>query len=309
MKNDYPTIHLPKGISQALNAYPARLQFKEPMPAFPKVPLSQPPLWVIGLEIFAPLPLFLILTRLNPFLAVVLLGGYAIAIISLNSKWLRSYSQRFLRYQQQIQAFQQSLALYEQRRLQHEAQIQQQLVAHRQHLVQQQLTQTVLPEANPNPVNHQGGPTELEQQLKQFFGDKIQTQLKIKRPDTRSDYVLDLLWSDPKTGLCIAIEIDQPYSVDGKPLHCVSKNPRNRRDEFFLQQNWVVIHFAEEQVYRWPQSCCKFLAEIIGQLTNTPLSTEWLKVPDLVPIPKWSEAQVQQMWQQKYRESYLHDAG
>ncbi|MGA9377823.1 MAG: hypothetical protein WBV73_03385 [Phormidium sp.] len=67
----------------------------------------------------------------------------------------------------------------------------------------------------------------------------------------------------------------------------------------------MVIRFAEEQVCRWPDSCCKTIATVVSQVLGNSLPSEFTNVPDLPPIDRWTEAQAQLMAEHNYRNRYL----
>ncbi|XGB38886.1 MAG: hypothetical protein LVT47_11740 [Cyanobacteria bacterium LVE1205-1] len=72
--------------------------------------------------------------------------------------------------------------------------------------------------------------------------------------------------------LYIDIEIDEPYVYSSKkPYHYLYDSKESNRNGFFLNRNWLVIWFAEEQVCRCAESCCTFVAQVINNLTGEPI--------------------------------------
>lgn len=70
-----------------------------------------------------------------------------------------------------------------------------------------------------------------------------------------------------KNNLLFDIEIDEPYSFDTKePIHF--DNIDEKRDNYFLNDHFVVIHFSEEQILKDPLVC----VDIISEITNALLS-------------------------------------
>ncbi|MDE5083856.1 MAG: hypothetical protein O4859_22555, partial [Trichodesmium sp. St18_bin1] len=77
------------------------------------------------------------------------------------------------------------------------------------------------------------------------------------------------------------------------------------RNNCFLENNWIVIRFSEEQVVKFPDSCCKKIAEIISKF-NPLILTERLKsIEDLKETPRWSHEDAERMARNDYREKYL----
>ncbi len=130
-------------------------------------------------------------------------------------------------------------------------------------------------------------------------------------PGSKYCYSIDLAWVDSNTGLSIDIEIDEPYDGKSKkPHHCLDDDKDRNRTRFFNERNWVVIRFAEEQVVTNPQGCCRYLAEIIGQITQDLSLIEKVKdLPGLDPVKAWTSSESKQMAVWKVRESYLDESG
>ncbi|MFM6452531.1 MAG: hypothetical protein ACKPH7_12070, partial [Planktothrix sp.] len=72
----------------------------------------------------------------------------------------------------------------------------------------------------------------------------------------------------------------------------------------FTQSDWIVIHFSENQVCRYPDRCCKFIAQLIFDLTgdNSALS-KMSHINNLELEAQWTEADATQMAQQRSRVS------
>lgn len=65
-----------------------------------------------------------------------------------------------------------------------------------------------------------------------------------------------------KDNIVLILEIDEPYANDTKePIHFddVDKN----RDEYFLNKNFVIIRFTEEQILNYTEECLEIINEII----------------------------------------------
>lgn len=110
-----------------------------------------------------------------------------------------------------------------------------------------------------------------------------------------------------RSGLSIDIEIDEPYVGNTKqPHHAIDQGKDSQRNAFFIRSNWVVIRFAEEQVVRYPRSCCKTIAQAIYYVTGDSSYLEKLRVvPDPIRVPLWTSRQAKRMAKQNYRQTYL----
>jgi len=111
-----------------------------------------------------------------------------------------------------------------------------------------------------------------------------------------------------ESGLCIDIEIDEPYVGDTKaPHHCLDQGKDDLRNEFFTSGNWIVVRFSELQAVKYPQSCCKEIAKVLARVAGDRVALSKLQgVPDLPPDPMWTIKQAQKMARNDYRQTYLH---
>ncbi len=82
-------------------------------------------------------------------------------------------------------------------------------------------------------------------------------------------YVPDFAYMNNKNNIKIAIEIDEPYSINTKePIHYDD----NKRNDFFIKRNWIVLRFTENQIVNFPDLCCEFIKEVIYGLENGNLN-------------------------------------
>lgn len=118
-------------------------------------------------------------------------------------------------------------------------------------------------------------------------------------------YTPDFIYHDTQWNLYIDIEIDEPYNgMDKKPTHCIDVDKDKNRDDFFVSNNWVVIRFAEEQVMRQPESCCRFIVKTILWLTGKPIPDVLKEAEDLNPINRWNLQSAKKMARDDYRDMY-----
>ncbi|MBU3658338.1 MAG: WYL domain-containing protein [Flavobacteriales bacterium] len=105
--------------------------------------------------------------------------------------------------------------------------------------------------------------------------------------------------------LFIDIEIDEPYDgISRQPIHFMGFD--KQRNSFFKNRGWIVIRFAEYQVFKETMSCCKFIAEVINSVNpNFTISEKLSKIKDIGTIKQWTKGQSIKWAIEKYREKYL----
>ena len=133
--------------------------------------------------------------------------------------------------------------------------------------------------------------------LKRAFGDKISDRIEFTLPNGNA-FVPDAAYVDSSTGLCIDIEIDEPYSLPGgKPIHYIG-GPDEYRNSFFAGKGWFVLRFAEEQVAKYSDECIGFIKDFISQLkmgTQPSFSH---------PVDRWSLGDALSFFSYNYRQTY-----
>ncbi|RUS93125.1 hypothetical protein DSM106972_097190 [Dulcicalothrix desertica PCC 7102] len=129
--------------------------------------------------------------------------------------------------------------------------------------------------------------------------------LQVKRGYSFGSYTPDFIYTDPVTGTYIDIELDEPY-VYGKEEPTHFQGYDDKRNQLFINNGWAIIRFSEEQIVRYPDSCCKELAELITYLrTDESILEDFLNIPNLPPSPHWSYSEALNMAQNNYRDTYL----
>ena len=173
--------------------------------------------------------------------------------------------------------------------------------------------QLLLKPAPQNRQNTTTGPSELlfEDTLKKHFAVKAGVPFDI--PGSDKQYVADFIVIDPSTGISIDVEIDEPYIASkeryGQPHHCIDSPLDDRRDQFFLNGNYIVIRFAEEQVIKYPNACCKIIAETLATVTgNHSIASPFSGLNYPIPVRRWTTKEAQIMAQKNYRQRYLSSA-
>lgn len=178
-----------------------------------------------------------------------------------------------------------------------------------QHL-QQVLSQTLCPLGIHHKAPKGHSETEFEHDLWRYFPGKIHTGLLVKRPDYDQPYIPDFAYIDSQLNLHIDVEIDEPYTINTRqPLHYLGCLKDQQRNQFFLEQGWVVIRFSEAQVVKSPASCCKAIAATIASITGySAIMHSFREVSTLKPERRWTQVEAQQMAETTYREQYLAES-
>ena len=169
-----------------------------------------------------------------------------------------------------------------------------------------------VPLSHPNAHNLKKGVTENDvlKVLNQYFPGKIYisgTTCNTKKEVGLWSPLPDFVLHDKEIGYNIVIEIDEPYDLEyGNPIHCDARN--SIRDEYFLQNNWPVLRFAESQFVIQPMECCDYIANFVNGLTlgmsNMPTSDI---SKSLNKVECWTEEEATSMESSGFRELYLPD--
>lgn len=118
----------------------------------------------------------------------------------------------------------------------------------------------------------------------------------------------DIVYWSKNTNIIIDIEIDEPYvGYTGEPIHykdsCISDSD-HRRDSLILSNNWIIVRFAEEQIFKDPLACAQYIGAILGDIYNGYFNFDHLK--ESVPSVKcWTKEDSIRMALNKYRHSYI----
>ena len=175
------------------------------------------------------------------------------------------------------------------------------------------ISQTSIPIENPD--KYKKGITEeyFMNHLHRHFNKRIFANFSIQRSyklglrlTEQNLYMPDFVYYDEDTGMCIDIEIDEPYiGSSGVPIHYINCGD-DIRDDFFLNHNWFVIRFTEKQIIEQPISCCYIIAELIDQYIPESHLTENIDTSSaLIPEQQWSDEEAKELALIRYRNSYL----
>lgn len=151
---------------------------------------------------------------------------------------------------------------------------------------------------------------EFMQDLQCYFPTVMQG-LEFKIPRSKKRYSADFIIVHHSSEIGIDVEVDEPYAgISKKPTHCWDDDSDYRRNQLFNEWGWIVVRFTEKQVVQAPLSCCKFIAQVIWEVTGERSYLELLESqPDLLPVKPWTTKEARQMAKQRYRQSYLPKLG
>lgn len=121
----------------------------------------------------------------------------------------------------------------------------------------------------------------------------------------------DFTLIDEKNGinLFLDIEIDEPYEglnniQQRKPTHFQLSD--TNRNNAFKNRGWIVIRFAEIQIHQEPNSCCRFIADVLKSINPNYYTPENLeKYSNVKTVRQWTKEEAEQWSEEKYREKYL----
>lgn len=122
--------------------------------------------------------------------------------------------------------------------------------------------------------------------LKNKFGDKILRNSAIRVSTKGKTYIPDIIYADTENNIYIDIEIDEPYSyAEKEPIHYLEElyisefnraysastnisHTDEKRDSFFLENNWIVIRFSEFQIVKNSSECIKTIELVVEGITE-----------------------------------------
>ncbi|RCJ19086.1 hypothetical protein A6770_32415 [Nostoc minutum NIES-26] len=142
--------------------------------------------------------------------------------------------------------------------------------------------------------------------LQKYFEPYIFSQQQLLPLNHKAAYSADFLFVEPNTNLHIDLEIDEPFTFEThEPIHCVGMD--DYRNKCFVQANWIVLRFAEEQVASQPLRCLRVLANVISKYTlNNSWQLLFKDVERLTPIWQWTANKSHELSRKNYRNFYLN---
>ncbi|NEO33810.1 MAG: hypothetical protein F6K36_25990 [Symploca sp. SIO3C6] len=274
--------------------------------------------WLIGVVIGVLLGLTL---DLPPLATLSLIGAYCCLLAALYLRVKTSYTKMQSRYKTQLAQYRQQLSEYQAALvlLKPETPTNSEALQFLKEGYQQQIKQRMTGllrllqgKAKPMGVSEarQGVSEEQFFHHLQYYFDNAVQGAEFKTPWQGRNYSADYLIIHPPSGLGINCECDEPYALlSNQPTHCIDQDSDRRRNQFFLDHNWIVVRFTERQVVQAPKSCCKAIAQVIAVVTGDRSYLQQLEsVSDLLPQKPWTKADARRMAKKNYRLSYLPDS-
>jgi very-short-patch-repair endonuclease len=137
--------------------------------------------------------------------------------------------------------------------------------------------------------------------LKKRFGGNVFNTFGIAR-GKYLPYIPDFTIWLKALSIVIDVEIDEPYSTDGKPIHFKNDGIDIDRDFYFQEHDWIVIRFTERQIILQCEECISLIFDIISLLT---LNTYHHFHSTIECEQKWTTDESIEMSKNDIRKKYL----
>lgn len=309
----FPIILIPPALKKVKNEVPSVPIFTEEQPLKPGIAPKKLKKEVIAIEgTIAAIPTGVLISQGAPIPGFLLFLAAAGAITVQVWRQIKSYPQRQKRYYQEVLTYQNNLMVYDERKQEHEQILKESLspegvAKYQRERLKTLLNQTSPPDGDNSKATRGCSEEEFFEHLNFYFPNKILIGKTVTIPNYSYPYTPDFIYVNLSLNLYIDLEIDEPYTWrEGKPTHYLESEKDDKRNNFFLARNWLVIRFAEEQVVSSPQSCCKIVAQNIAAILDTPsILSPFSRIPDLEPVERWSENEARIMANNQYRRNYL----
>lgn len=301
----YPIILIPDSIQAAKSKLPELAEFKLTLPNSPgPKPEILKKRTVATQGAIAVMPGAIAISY--PKARIAGLGLMAAALIAIAVQTWRKIHQNHHR-KTKYQRYHQEMAIYQEESRRHILEKQRAIVGFQLKLILQILDQSLPPDGSNSRARRGWSESTFQNYLERYFPGQIRTGETINRVGTnRYPYTPDFIFFDSHTGLHVDIEIDEPYAyLNRKPTHYIGCNKDGARNQVILSRGWLVVRFSEEQVVRWPESCCKNLAEAIAALMGNQITEAFVDVPDLPRRSRWTREEAIAMAERSSRQEYL----
>ncbi len=311
--SQYPIIFKPSPLEQALAATPKPEPFH--VPVIPS-PGAKPRRFKVGLlaaQAVAFTVIALVPAFFGEFILAALLLAVTVGVILAQVNAQRvAYPRRLRIWEENVRGYEFEMRQAEQRKKAHAERqallkTPEGIIQYRREQVKKALGTTRLPDGDKGEGKFGESEKYFKSFLAQYFAGKITKGHEIRQPGWDRPYQPDFTYVEPKLRLFIDIEIDEPYSLETrKAIHYQGKD-RERNEYISEKYGWVVVRFSEEQVVRFPDSCCKTIAQVLAEITLDNAHLEaFANISDLSPEPQWTEEEGNARAIDKYRDSYLN---
>ncbi|MFB2880992.1 hypothetical protein [Floridanema aerugineum] len=325
---NYPMVFYPEAVTNFCRKYPLNLSInnqitvvsdssssvtKPQLPNLPIVPSVQwlILIWLLWLGGASALPLMAVSWGWSWIELLLLVSAYS-CLIAAAYTYLLSYRTKLLsQYRQQISEYQMKLATYQKQQIisEHLPEIKAQKsltnLKSRCQLLSDLMSNRVSPIGR-SQARQGVSEKEFMQDLQRYFPTVMQG-LEFKIPRSKKCYSADFIIVHHSSGIGIDVEVDEPYAgISKKPTHCWDDDSDYRRNQLFNEWGWIVVRFTEKQVVQAPLSCCKFIAQVIWEVTGDRSYLELLESqPDLLPVKPWTTKEAKRMVRDRYRQTYI----
>lgn len=307
----YPIALIPDRIQRAKNAEPPLPPFNFSEPIKPDLPPQPYDRTTFIAEATIGLVVSLLFVSINLVLGVLISLGFIGAIAYHAWTTQRDYPERKRRHDDSVRAYPRAIEVYRQAEQRYKSEIA--MIRSPAHIEKYQkfelvriLRQTKTHDGDHGNAQEGFSEAKFYSHLEIYFGEKIVRGLTFNIPNYHKPYCPDFAYIDRNTNLSIDIEIDEPYDYkSSKPMHFEESRKDQKRNDFFLDKGWIVIRFSEEQVVRYPKSCCKAIAKVIAKvLGDKSVLSQFRNVEDLPTIRQWTESEAATMAAKNYRQTY-----
>lgn len=268
MRSSYPLVFIPKAIEKAQQTIPL-------LPKRPSEPIAPQPAKASIYWLVLPLLLAILTVLLNILLQYQLFSELIGLLIIAATPMLAYFGlyrvqQKLLysKHQEQLQIYAARLEEYQANlRIYHAQCLQQETENYLQAFHYQEVVNVLKTARKPSRVQRPVPEGRAEQTfhsyLTRHFGKQIKYNLQLGQFERA--YVPDFCLIDESVGLYIDIEIDEPYTATNRqPIHFVGAD--DERNDFFVRAGWIVIRFAEEQIVKYPDTCCTQIQAVIDYI-------------------------------------------
>lgn len=120
----------------------------------------------------------------------------------------------------------------------------------------------------------------------------------------QNNYLPDITFWEPVDNFILAIEIDEPYSLEtGVPTHCIGSD--DVRDNYFLSNGWCILRFSEYQVIKYPEECFRYITSVYYNICEN--LTYKIGYKELRYYPCWTVKEAYSMAYHRLRSIYLKE--
>lgn len=127
---------------------------------------------------------------------------------------------------------------------------------------------------------------------------------------SNSPYFPDIVYKDHTRNIIVDIEIDEPYSKSGKPIHYQENIEDHQRNKYFQKCGWYIIRFSESQIEKDSLTCAWIVNELINRIEKKTLDLKSfyeLKEYKTILEPRWDKKTSEQYIKEKKRDFYDYE--